>query len=158
MKKIILFTASLVFALSLLAQQYLGNNHISRAEKLNDEYCTGLFKSYDGVIFDLTSKNESALSYLNILNWLNGRVSGLQIYYTRDLTPVPFIRNTRASIFVDEVPVDATFLNDLSVADIAMIKIIKGPFVGAVGNGGGGTIAIYTNRGDDDENEDIGTN
>jgi len=159
MKKIIMLTASSVLALSLLAQQYRGNNHISPAEKLNDEYCTGLFKSYDGVIFDLTSENQSALSYLNVLNWLNGRVSGLQIYYTRDLTPVPFIRNTRASIFVDEVPVDPTFLNNLSVADIAMIKIIKGPFVGAVGNGGGGTIAIYTNRGDDGDDEigDIGT-
>jgi len=155
MKKIILLTTSSILALSLLAQ-HRNRDHISPAEKLNDEYCTGLFKSYDGVIFDLTSENESALSYLNILNWLNGRVSGLQIYYTRDLTPVPFIRNTRASIFVDEVPVDPTFLNHLSVADIAMIKIIKGPFVGAVGNGGGGTIAIYTNRGDDDENEDIG--
>jgi len=158
MKKIIMLTASSVLTLTLFAQQYLGNSHVSPAEKLNDEYCTGLFKSYDGVIFDLTSENESALSYLNILNWLNGRVSGLQIYYTRDLTPVPFIRNTRASIFVDEVPVDPTFLNNLSVADVAMIKIIKGPFVGAPGNGGGGTIAIYTNRGDDgDEDGDIGT-
>ena len=158
MKKIILLTASSVLALSLFAQQYLGNNHTSAAEKLNDEYCTGLFKSYDGVIFDLTGENESALSYLNILNWLNGRVSGLQIYYTRDLTPVPFIRNTKASIFVDEVPVDPAFLNNLSVADIAMIKVIKGPFVGAVGNGGGGTIAIYTNRGDDDDEPgDVGT-
>jgi hypothetical protein len=73
---------------------------------------------------------------------------------------VPFIRNTKGSIFVDEVPVDPTFLNNLSVADVAMIKIIKGPFVGAVGNGGGGTIAIYTNKGEDgdDETGDVGTN
>jgi hypothetical protein len=156
MKKIIFFVASSVLTLSLFAQQYHSKNYVSPADRLNDEYCTGLFKSYDGVIFDLANENESALSYLNILNWLNGRVPGLQIYYTRDLTPVPFIRNTRASIFVDEVPVDATFLNDLSVADIAMIKIIKGPFAGAVGNGGGGAIAIYTNRGDDG-NGDIGS-
>jgi len=37
------------------------------------------------------------------------------------------------------------------VSDIAMIKIIKGPFLGGWG-AGGGAIAIYTIRGDEDEN------
>ncbi len=35
-----------------------------------------------------------------------------------------------------------------------MIKVIKGPFAGAVGNGGGGTIAIYTIKGDEEEEEE----
>jgi hypothetical protein len=35
-----------------------------------------------------------------------------------------------------------------------MIKIIKQPFVGAVGNGGGGVIAIYTLKGDDESGDD----
>jgi hypothetical protein len=35
-----------------------------------------------------------------------------------------------------------------------MIKVIKGPFAGAIGNGGGGTIAIYTIRADDEEEEE----
>ena len=81
-------------------------------------------------------------------------MAGLQIYYTRFGTPVPFIRNTRASIFVDEMPADAGYLNNLPVADIAMIKIIKQPFAGAVGNGGGGVIPIYTLKGDDETGED----
>jgi hypothetical protein len=85
------------------------------------------------------------------LEWLQGRVAGLQIYYTRYGIAVPFVRNSRASIFVDEMPVDPGFLNDLPVTDIAMIKIINQAFVGAVGNGGGGTIAIYTIKGDDEE-------
>ena len=38
--------------------------------------------------------------------------------------------------------------------DIAMIKVIKGPFAGAVGNGGGGVIAIYTLKGEDEEEDD----
>src|SRR6476659_2676469 len=98
---------------------------------------------------DLVNENETAKSYFNILEWLQGRVTGLQIYHTRYGTPVPFIRNTRASIFVDEMPADAGYLNNLPVADIAMIKIIKQPFAGAVGNGGGGVIAIYTLKGDE---------
>ncbi|HEY2721332.1 MAG TPA: hypothetical protein VGI82_06390 [Chitinophagaceae bacterium] len=151
MKRVLVVTIAALFHLVLFAQKYSGKDVISPKEKLNNEYCSGLFKSYDGIIFDLTNENESALNYLNILNWLDGRVPGLQIYYTRDKIPVPFIRNTRASIFVDEEQVDPSVLNNLTTADIAMIKIIKEPFVGAIGNGGGGVIAIYTIKGDDDD-------
>jgi hypothetical protein len=45
---------------------------------------------------------------------------------------------------------DASFLNSLSVNDIGMIKVIKGPFAGAIGNGGGGTLAIYTIRAEEE--------
>jgi len=150
MKKIVLLVCASVLSFTLLAQRYPGNRGISTEEKLNNEYCSGLFKTHEGAIIDLANDNETAKSYLNVLEWLQGRVAGLQIYYTRSGTPVPFIRNTRASIFVDEIPVDAGYINNLPVADIAMIKIIKRPFVGAVGNGGGGVIAIYTLKGDDD--------
>ena len=154
MKKMVLLVFTSVASLLLYAQRYPGNAHASPGEKLNNEYCTGLFKTYDGTIIDLANENESAKSYLNILEWLQGRVAGLQIYYTRYGIPVPFIRNTRASLFVDEFPVDAGYLNNIPVADIAMIKIIKHPFVGAVGNGGGGVIAIYTLKGDDEGGDD----
>ena len=144
------------FSFSLIAQRYSTKNYLSPEEKLNNEYCTGLFKSYEGTIIDvLSDANQSAAGYPNILEWLQGRVAGLQIYYTKSGTPVPFIRNTRASIFVDEIPVDAGYARMLPVTDIAMIKIIKGPFAGAVGNGGGGTIAIYTIKGDDEEGDKL---
>jgi hypothetical protein len=155
MKKIIVGIAFSISTLAIFAQRYNGENNISLNEKLNNEYCTGLFKAYNGIIFDMQNENESAKSYRNILEWLEGRVSGLQIYYTRDRIPVAFIRNTRANIFLDESPVDPGVLNEITTADIAMIKIIKGPFAGAVGNGGGGgTIAIYTLKGDDDDGDD----
>jgi len=149
MKKTVLLTFASVLCFTLFSQRYPGNTSASPEEKLNNEYCTGLFKTHDGTIIDLVNKNESAKSYTNILEWLQGRVAGLQIYYTRYGTPVPFVRNTKASVFIDEIPVDAGYLNDLAVADIAMIKIIKQPFVGAAGNGGGGVVAIYTLKGDD---------
>jgi len=154
MKKIILLAVASVVSLILFSQRYPGNSDTSPKEKLNNEYCTGLFKTHEGTIIDLVNENESAKSYTNILEWLQGRVAGLQIYYTKYGTPVPFVRNTRASVFIDEIPVDAGYLNDLAVADIAMIKIIKQPFVGAVGNGGGGVVAIYTLKGDDESETD----
>src|SRR5258705_9668837 len=153
MKKIVLLAFASVLCFTLFSQRYPGNTDTSPKEKLNNEYCTGLFKSHDGTIIDLVNENESAKSYTNVLEWLQGRVASLQIYYTRYGTPVPFIRNTRASIFVDEMPADAGYLNNLPVADIAMIKIIKQPFAGAVGNGGGGVIAIYTLKGDDESGD-----
>ena len=91
---------------------------------------------------------------MNILDWLNGRVAGLQIYISRSGIRVPVIRGSAASIFVDEMRMDPSYLNVLSVNDIAMIKVIKGPFAGAIGNGGGGTIAIYTTRAVDEEEEE----
>jgi hypothetical protein len=153
MKRMTLLTVAILGGLTIFAQHYTEKKVISPQEKLNNEYCTGLFKSYDGIIFDLANDNESAGSYLNILEWLQGRVAGLQIYHTRYGTPIPFIRNTRAALFVDEVPVDPAFLNSLPVSDIAMVKVIKGPFAGAIGNGGGGTIAIYTIKADDEDDE-----
>jgi hypothetical protein len=152
MKTIFLLVMASILSLSLMAQRYSGKNSVTPEEKLNNQYCSGLFKTYDGTIIDMLNEdNISANGYTNILEWLQGRVAGLQIYYTRYGTAIPFIRSTRASIFVDEMPVDPGFVRMLPVSDIAMIKIIKGPFVGAVGNGGGGTIAIYTLKGDDEE-------
>lgn len=153
MKTIVLLVFISITGTMSFAQRYPGKNYVSPLEKLNNEYCSALFRTHDGIIFDLQNDNESAKAYSNVLEWLQGRVAGLQIYYTRSGTPIPFIRNTRASVFVDEIQVDAGFLNALSTTDIAMIKVIKGPFVGAVGNGGGGSIAIYTLKGDDEDDD-----
>ena len=151
MKKIVLLACVSIIGFITFAQRYSGKAYQSAQEKLNKEYCSDLFRTHDGIIFDLQNDNESARAYTNVLEWLQGRVAGLQIYYTRSGTPIPFVRNTRASVFVDEIQVDPGFLNDISTADIAMIKVIKGPFVGAVGNGGGGTIVVYTVKGDDED-------
>lgn len=153
MKKIVLLVCGSIIGLITFAQRYSGKTYQSAQEKLNNEHCSDLFRTHDGIIFDLQNDNESAKAYTNVLDWLQGRVAGLQIYYTRSGTPIPFIRNTRATVFVDEIQVDPGFLNDISTADIAMIKVMKGPFVGAVGNGGGGTIAVYTLKGDDEDEE-----
>ena len=83
MKKI--FLLLLISTLSILASaQVYNGSKITKTpeEKLNDQYCSGLFKSYTGTIFDLEDNNQTALSYLNILDWLQGRVAGLQIFTT----------------------------------------------------------------------------
>ena len=152
MKKILLITALFTIGFSTIAQVDLSRSSKSRKEILNEQYASGLFKNAEGTIIDV--ENENVQGYLNILDWLNGRVAGLQIFVTRSGIRVPVIRGSAATIFVDEMRMDPSYLNFISVNDIGMIKVIKGPFAGAIGNGGGGTIAIYTIKADDEEEED----
>jgi hypothetical protein len=151
MKKLLLSATILLIGISSICQVRL-NRPKSKEQILNEQYCSGLFKSYEGTYFDLVNDNATlgANSYRNILDWLNGRVAGLQVYTTRNNDRIPFIRNTRAGIFVNEIPVSADFLNSLSTNDIGMIKIIKGPFLGGF-NSPGGAVAIYTIQAEDEE-------
>ena len=151
MKKILLIAALITTTVGTMAQKYTSRAK-SPKEILNDRYTSGLFKNAEGTIFDI--ENETLGVYINILDWLEGRVAGLQVFVSGSGVRVPVIRGSVATIFVDEIRMDALFLNSLPVNDIAMIKVIKGPFAGAVGNGGGGTIAIYTIRADDEEEEE----
>jgi len=151
MKKIFLIAALTTITVGAMAQKYTSRVK-SPKELLNDRYTSGLFKNAEGTIFDI--ENETLGAYINILDWLEGRVAGLQVFVSGSGVRVPVIRGSVATIFVDEMRMDALFLNALPVNDIAMIKVIKGPFAGAVGNGGGGTIAIYTIRGEDDDEEE----
>ena len=152
MKKILLITTLFTIGFSAVAQVNLSKSPNSRKEILNEQYASSLFKNAEGTIFDV--ENENVQGYLNILDWLNGRVAGLQIFVTRSGIRVPVIRGSTATIFVDEMQMDPSYLNFISVNDIGMIKVIKGPFAGAIGNGGGGTIAIYTIKADDEEEEE----
>lgn len=152
MKKILLITTLFTIGISAFAQVNLSKSPNSRKEILNEQYASGLFKNAEGTIIDV--ENENVQGYLNILDWLNGRVAGLQIFVTRSGIRVPVIRGSAATIFVDEMQMDPSYLNFISVNDIGMIKVIKGPFAGAIGNGGGGTIAIYTIKADDEEEEE----
>ncbi len=150
MKKIFLI-ASLISA-SLVSMSQVRLAHLkSQKDILNEQYCTGLFSTAEGTIIDIA--NENVQSYINILDWLDGRVAGLKVYNSRNGTRIPVIRGSIATIYVDEIRLDPAYLNTISVNDIAMIKVIKGPFAGAVGNGGGGVIAIYTFKGEEEEGD-----
>ena len=154
MKKWILIITALVFTLTAFSQKRLAQPK-SKEEILNETYCSGLFNTRDAVYFDFTDPviNSSAMGYFNVLDWLQGRVAGLQIYSTRTNLRIPFIRNQRAGVYVNEMWVSYDYLSMLPVTDIAMIKVIKGPFAPSFG-GPGGAIAIYTLQEDAETEED----
>ena len=151
MKKIFLIAALFSTGFTAISQISVSRHQKTHKEILNDQYASGMFKNAEGTVIDV--ENENVQAHFNILDWLNGRVAGLQVLVSRSGTRVPVIRGSVASIYLDEMRMDASFLNSIPVNDIAMIKVIKGPFVGAIGNGGGGVIAIYTFRGDEEGEE-----
>src|SRR6185436_20956514 len=99
MKKILIIVALLTGTFATFAQKHVSRPK-SQKEILNDKYASGMFKGADGTIFDI--ENENVQAYFNILDWLDGRVAGLQVFVSRGGLRVPVIRGSVAAIFVDE--------------------------------------------------------
>jgi hypothetical protein len=140
------------FSFVASAQSYKGaERSFNLSQELNDLYCSGLFQSTDGTIIEVAN-NMGTRAYMNILDWLEGRVAGLQVYKSRNGAGIPVIRGGVPGIYVDEMPVPADYFNSLNTADIAIIKVIRTPFFGGF-NGGNGAIAIYTLGGEEEDAE-----
>lgn len=118
----------------------------TRIEELEDKYTSGLFKGGDGYSFDLTS--EPASGMYDIFSYLQGKVAGLQITGTGSNASISW-RGSPTSLFLNEIPGDASMLSSVSISDIAYIKVLRPPFMGSVGGGAGGAIAVYTKKGND---------
>lgn len=118
----------------------------SRLQLLDEKYASGMFKNTDGYDFDFTDPSNTFA--LDIFSFLQGRVPGLQVNTGGGTASVSW-RGSETSFFVDEMQSDADRVSSLSVNDIAYVKVIRPPFMGAIGGGSGGAIAIYTKKGSD---------
>ena len=149
MKNLFLIILFLVSAVTGLAQA----KYTSRGPAPTyPDYVSPRFGIPEGVYFNLEHDNTAGIyGHTNILDWLRGRVAGLQVYTIRGYQ-IPFMRNYPATIYIDEIRVDASTLHLFPVTDIALIKVIKGPQAGILG-GPGGAIAVYTKRGESEEEE-----
>ena len=109
------------------------------AEKFNNEYSTGLFRTADERLIDMTTASGG---YLNVMQYLQGRVAGLNISSFGNAT----WRGQRVQFYVDEIRSSIDLVETIPVTDIALVKAYPPPFFGNPG-GGGGAVAIYTKRG-----------
>lgn len=116
-----------------------------KTKKLNEELSSPLFRSINEEVFDLVNDNKEAQTSFNILAWLQSRVGGLQVNFEQG-TYVPYLRDRKADIYLNEMKVNAEQISNFPVSSIAMVKVIKGMFLGSFSNGGG-VILIYTNKG-----------
>jgi len=122
----------------------------SQKQIMDEKYASGLFSGGDGYEFDLANDPLAAGS-LNIFNYLQGKVAGLQIS-TVGSQPTLQWRGGSPQLYLDQTPIDANFVSSLSVNDVAYIKVFRPPFMGGF-NGANGAIAIYTRKGTDVKSE-----
>ncbi|WP_312393084.1 hypothetical protein [Chryseobacterium sp.] len=110
-------------------------------EELDKQLSTGMFSSVNSTVFDFVNEDQHAEGFNNIFDWLQGRAAGLTFQRDNSGVNVPYIRNSQAKLYLDEVQTDPSMISSLPVTNIAMVKIIKGG--GLVGD----AVAIYTLRG-----------
>jgi hypothetical protein len=114
------------------------------SEKLDEQYSSGLFKGGDAKIFT-TEDDPFAQSAISILDYLRGKVAGLQISTTGEGSITR--RGSNTSLFLNEMNADIDQLQSTPMSDVAMIKVFDPPFFGASGGGAGGAVAVYTKKG-----------
>lgn len=117
----------------------------SKQQQMDERYTSGLFSGGDATTFDLTD-DVSAMGAFNIFSYLQGRVAGLQISTGGGGTQLQW-RGATPALFLNEMPVDVSAIENIPVNDIAYVKAFRPPFFGATGGGAGGAIAIYTKKG-----------
>ncbi len=119
---------------------------ISPEEKLDKEYASGMFSSGNSKIFD-TENDPFARSAFSVLDYLRGKVAGLQI--TTDGLDGGSIsrRGSETAVFMNEMNTQISMLQSTPMSDVAMIKVFDPPFFGAMGGGAGGAVAVYTKKG-----------
>ncbi|WP_217603557.1 MG2 domain-containing protein [Chitinophaga sp. GbtcB8] len=127
----------------LLKEVNIRERRIPKEETMDKKYASGMFAGGDGYTFDMTKETSS---YMNIFQYLQSRVAGLQI--TGNLSdPSLSWRGGRPSLYLNEMPIDASMISSIPVTDIAMVKVFRPPFMGGFGGGANGAIAVYTKKG-----------
>lgn len=114
---------------------------------LDEKYTSGMFSGGDTYQFDLVN-DKLANAYADIFSYLVGKVGGLMINPTSSPPSLSW-RGETPVVFLDEMQMDTDMLSSIPVADIAYVKVFRPPFMGAVGGGSGGAIAVYTKKGND---------
>ena len=121
----------------------------TKIEEMDDQYTSGMFKGDDSYQFDIAN-NPTAGQSTSVYHYLQSRVAGLRIQ-------LPGINSVSLSwqgaptiVFLDEFEItDPTTIFNISMNDVAYIKVFRPPFWGGFLGGAGGAIAVYTKKGSD---------
>jgi hypothetical protein len=122
------------------------SRQISKEEKLEKEYTSGLFDGGNARVFAVED-DPLARSAISILDYLQGKVAGLQIETSGISGGSITRRGSRTDVFLNEMNADIQLLQSTPMSDVAMIKVFDPPFIGAIGGGAGGAVAVYTKKG-----------
>lgn len=120
----------------------------TKEQKLEEQYVSGMFGG-DGRIFDI-GDDPVAQSSMNLFQYLQGRVAGLQISGASNMGSMPTLtwRGSQVGLFLNEIQqMDPGAIMSIPMSDVAMVKVFSPPFFGGGGAGAGGAVAVYTKKG-----------
>ena len=119
---------------------------INKAENIDEKNSSGYFKAERAYLY--SGMDGEFSGFVNILDFLTGRVAGLNIFRNTDELTQYLVtwRNEPTSFFIDEMPVDLDAIVAFPPNELAYIKIFPPPFMGVVLGSGGGAVALYTKR------------
>ena len=131
----------------------------SEVEILDEKYTSGLFSNRNDYSFDMIN-DERAKASINIFYYLQNLIPGLSMSIpvmgangaedaNSDNVPGLVWREGSPDIFINEMPADGLAAMNLSMTDIAYVKVFKPPFMGSTGSGASGAISIYTRKPND---------
>ena len=115
-------------------------------DKMDEKYAGGLFAGDAARSFDLVN-DPLAAGYMDIFQYLQGKVAGLQISNSGG-TPSLSWRGGAPAVYLNEMQADVSMLASTPVSDIAYVKVFRPGESMAMG-GGNGVIAVYTRKGGD---------
>ena len=118
----------------------------SPEEKLDEKYTSGFFSGGDATIFDVGG-DPLARSSLTVLNYLQAKVAGLQISVNGSTATATW-RGKEPSFFLNETSTQLDQVQNISMNDVAMIKVFRPTFFNASNSGDGGGIAVYLKKGE----------
>lgn len=141
----------LLFFISVTATIYAQGPFADRyRQQLDEQYASGLFKGSNAYMLE-PAKDPAAQASVTVFQYLQGRIPGLTINNNKLFAPAVSWRMGRTAFFLNEMQVDASALSMLNINDIGLLKVFRPPFIGAIGNGSGGAIAVYTIKGEEEE-------
>lgn len=115
-------------------------------EKLDQKYASSMF-SGDAKGFDVMN-DPAATGSLSVLQYLQGKVAGLQITMA-GANPSMSWRGGTPVLYLDEMQSDVGMIQSVSMSDVAYIKVFNPSSAGIISNNGGGVISVYTKKGGD---------
>ncbi|MEI9945921.1 MAG: hypothetical protein WDN26_17080 [Chitinophagaceae bacterium] len=118
----------------------------SPQQKMDEDYTSGFFTGGDSRNF-ITADDPLAQSAQSVLQYLQGKVAGLQITTNGPTGGSLTWRGSATSLFLNETNADISMIQSISMSDVAMIKVFPPPFYGASGGGAGGAVAVYMKKG-----------
>lgn len=137
----------------------------SNIDLLDERYTTGLFNSRNGYSFDIMN-DDRAKGSLDVFHYLQDMVPGLtmsipilganaaQAANSNNLPGLNW-RDGSPDLFINEMPADAGTIMELSMTEVAYIKVYRPPFMAASGSGASGAIVIYTKKGGDIKTDNV---